>query len=664
MNLFNRKLFTVLFVAFFLPTLIQAQSSKGIVLSNNLFTSFESANMSPQKQEIINGGEGQFPYSILVSANSSSTSPSNEYTLTIAIPQEMAFRIIDSLIPLIQQLKDSVLPVNVLFLLQADEFSRLPKEYTDNIPYGTKAFLDKTSENMAAVILMPHGKTQKDEVSLVFGAEGRITPQWLLKQSPINLSYSSLLTYRLNLNPTDNRLSAFFEQGIPCFGIQFDSSSSQQVKTVCEGIKNLALNFSTENKETENNSNFIFLSFLNSKTIWISERTLLIIYLLIATFVLFVASGFSLFKKNSLSKQRDFLKIWYLIPITILVSSVSLYLGQLIALGISNHIQLSPFFILSIKTFFSFLVVSLLFAVLVHFDIPMSQVVYGYLLSLISIMNIFVFTMIDIILLSMFLLEYLIIYITRISRRTIPLFISTLLMLLPFIPYIVNIWQNAAPEKITPLIVGNFGKNILYACIIVPFQIMWLRILIRLNVLGKSKNFSSFKIYGLATVFLLGMIISIISLLALTSSFVAPKKTDSEIDDFSNKTILTVVEQDNLPVNFYTKHHNYLDLKDVQVFVDSELPVLKYQIEIASKDGFPLYTSTFPYEIISQEEVSKAFFSMPYEPANKTSFLYTAKTDKEQILTATIFVQLDETTAAKVIKQATVNSNKNSLSEE
>ena len=665
MILFNRKVIFLCFVFILLPTLILSQSSEGIILSNNLFTSFEAANLSPQMQQVIVGGAGQFPYSILISVNSNSTSVSKEYTLTIAIPQEIALPIKETLISLIQELSETVLPVNVLFLFQAGEFSRLPEEYTNNIPYGTVAFLNKSTENMAAVLLMPPSKTTPEEVSVVFGSEGNITPQWLLKQTPINLSFSSLITYRLNLNPRDSRISYFFKQGIPSFGIQFDPANNQHIKTVCEGLKTLILNFSVEEKDLENNSNYIFFSFLNSKNIWISERTLLVIYLLIATIVLFVASGFSLFKKNALSKQQDFLRIWYLIPITILVSSFSLYIGQLIAMGINKHIPLSPFFILSIKTFFSFLVVSFSFSILVHFGIPMSQVVYGYLLSLISILNIFVFTMIDIILLIIFLIEYIIIYFSHISKRTIPLFISTLLMLLPFAHYILIIWQNGAPEKITPLLIGNFGYNILYACIILPFQIMWLRILIRLNVLGKSKNFSSFKIYGLATIFLLGIMLALILLLIFTSAFATPKKdSNTNFKNFINKTTLQVIEKEDLPVELYIKKNDYLDLRDIQVFIDSKIPVLKYQVEISSKDGLPIYSSTFPYEIITKEEVAKAVFSLPYDPENKTSFFYTTKSNKEQILIATIFVQLDETTAAKVTRTCTVSFQETRLTEE
>ncbi|MBE6344804.1 MAG: hypothetical protein E7063_03845 [Spirochaetaceae bacterium] len=238
-------------------------------------------------------------------------------------------------------------------------------------------------------------------------------------------------------------------------------------------------------------------------------------------------------------------------------------------------------------------------------------------------------------------------------------------MLLPFAPYILIIWQNGEPEKITPLLIGNFGYNILYACIILPFQIMWLRILIRLNVLGKSKNFSSFKIYGLATIFLLGIMLALILLLIFTSAFATPKKdSNTNFKNFINKTTLQVIEKEDLPVELYIKQNDYLDLRDIQVFIDSKIPVLKYQVEISSKDGLPIYSSTFPYEIITKEEVAKAVFSLPYDPENKTSFFYTTKSNKEQILIATIFVQLDETTAAKVTRTCTVSFQETRLTEE
>ena len=143
-------------------------------------------------------------------------------------------------------------------------------------------------------------------------------------------------------------------------------------------------------------------------------------------------------------------------------------------------IEKNPIVIMSVKTLLSFIFVSIMMIIFTHFRMPLSQVIYGYLLTLVSVMNIFIFSSIDLILLAVFIFEFIIIYFARFAHKTTSLFVVILIMLIPFVPFAINIWEYASTQTLFNLVNTDFIGNLLYACILVPFQIMWLRIFIRI----------------------------------------------------------------------------------------------------------------------------------------------------------------------------------------
>ncbi len=658
----NINRYILLILLFFFPILLcNAQASNAMELSDNLYNLISQQGIEVKKNYLTGVNPSQFPYSISITINTNDIE-NNEKNLIISVPQEMAIEMTEELIGYIHKLNSTTLPVTVTLLLVADDFSRLPNKYTGQYPYGTISFLSNRieAENTAAILISPNTSENNSKIDVIFGTEGRLTPQWLLQQIPLPFSQNSLLTYRLNLSEPNKRLKAFFDKGIAALVLQLDSKQKEQTQNLFFALEQVSMNFNIPENSYANNTNYIFFSMPNSKKIWISERLFIFIYLIIAAAVLLFATGFSVLKRHSLEKQKVLARTWFIIPVTILFTTLSLQVGQIIAINLPNIIKDSPIAILSIKTFISFLIVSTILIILTHFRLPLSQVIYGYLLTLVSVMNIFIFASIDLILLAVFIFEYILIYFARLTRKTIPLFISTFVMLIPFIPYAINIWEYASSQNLFNLVNTSFFGNLLYACILVPFQIMWLRIFIRMNIFGKNKNLTKTKIYGTSGILLFTFLCVIVGGFIVISSLYSKSKITTEISKINFYTPIQVIEEDKnhpLPVSIEVNKSNFLETGFVRLTVESKLPVLKYDVTVTSERYNPVYDSYAPFSLSQNKNIRQSFFSLPYNPAMTSSLSYTSLANDEQEILVKIFVQNTEKEATMVIRKAYVLGN-------
>lgn len=654
---FTRKFLAVIFL-FWQFFLAYSQPSKAMELSDNLFSILAESDFLPQKNYLSGVNRNQFPYSITVYFPAKERSD-DKPSLILSVPQEMAAQMAEDLLPLLKKLQASSLSVNMTVLFVADDFSRIPARYGGNIPYGTQSFLSNIDvvDDTAAILVAPHTFTDKNKYSVVFGTDGLMTPQWFLSQIPLEISQNSLLTYRLNLSDSDHRLAAFLEKGIAAVTVQMDGENKEQTRTICNAIEQISCNLTKKQSQHSESGNYLFLSMPNSKKIWIVERLFIVIYIIAAACALFFLSGFSLFKKNKIERQKEFSRTWYLIPTTIIISTLSLQVGQFLAIKIHKFVDFTDLSvtIISFKTFFSFLIVSVVLTILAHLNLPLSQVVYGFLITLVSALNIFIFSSIDLVLLMVFTFEYMIIYFARFSKRTVPLFVSILLMLVPFVPYAINIWEFAAPEKLVGLVRTDFTGNMLYACILMPFQIMWLRIFVRMNVFGKNKNMSTLKIHITSGILLFAMLCVMAGgLAAITKIFSRTKPFNEETSEVSFYAPPLLITTDDTAkaaqVEVKADRSEYLETGFVNIVIKSTVPLLKYDVVVESNTNNPVYDSYAPYETVQKNGTTWAIFSLPYNPSFESNLFYSSNIHDKQKVYVRMFVQKDENTATIVEK--------------
>ena len=660
------------------------QSSDHRERSNQLYDFFQQEGFTPQRQLLANSD--QFPYSIILDFNQKNAAENNEIQrLILAISQETAEECLDEVLALAKLMESATAEVTLTLALLANESypfssalepvdaagsktqvsveSRVSQERMFPVenqwhPTGSQILLENISNPDSCALMMLDGTaSQLDQATVVFGSDGILTPLWLIQQVPLPVSQEFLITYRLNLAEDNPALVPFFRSGMATVAISFNSNEQEQTQKVFAAVKTMTENFSVDKSVSADSQNYIVFHFVEN--IWIGEQFSILVYLLITVLVLAIISGFSFLGKKGAIHRQAFFRIWYLIPITILLSTFFLWLGQLVAGKFVEMVPENTVVILGIKTLFSFVAVSLPFIFHLKFRLPIAQFVYGYLLTIVVAMNIFIFASIDLVLLFIFVLEYIIIYFSRLAKKIIPLIIASLIMLLPFIPYAVNILEYASQDKLLRLVQTGILGNMLYACILIPFQVMWLRIMVRIDIFGTHRHISSLKIV-LATIGVMGiMVVCIVGTLFIGSIMLNQSLPEKELNQQSHfYQLVDAQAPEQLQVSMSRK--SYLELQSVEVQIASPVPIIRYEVQVLSENQIPVYDSAMSFvteqnpfsQNFSQESSPKNFleeapaagatthFLIPDYPTNTTSFEYTADADTPQNIKVRLYLEV------------------------
>ena len=667
--------FSVIALLIFLSTgVFFAQSSSHQKISNQLYNFFQQEGFRPQRQLLANSN--QFPYSILLDFNQKKLEERQEIQrLIIAISQKTAQECLAEVLALARLMEKTDSEVPLTLALLANENYPFPStfEKIDSTtikaeasvenqwhPTGSQVLLENISNPDACALIMLDGTaSQFDEATVVFGADGILTPLWLIQQVPLPISQDSLITYRLNLSEDNPALIPFFQSEMATVAISFNTSDQEQRQKVFTALEAMTENFSVKESLSANSKNYIVLHFVDN--IWIGEQFSIFVYLIITILVLAIISGFSFLGKKGVIHRQSFFKIWYLIPITIFLSTFFLWLGQLVAGKLVQTVPENTVIILAIKTLFSFVAVSLPFIFHLKLRLPIVQFAYGYLLTIVVAMNIFIFASIDLVLLFIFVLEYIIIYFSRLAKKLVPLIIASFVMLLPFIPYAVNILAYASQDKLLHLVQTGIWGNMLYACILIPFQIMWLRIMVRIDIFGINRHISTAKII-MATIGVMGiMVICIVGTLffaSLVLNRTIPEKelNQQSLQPYSYQLVEALVPE-KLQVSVVRK--SYLELQSVEIQIASPVPIIRYEVSVTSENQIPVYDSAMNFVTVQDLPQSNSdgetvknsattHFLIPDFPTNTTSFEYTADGDKSQNITVRLYLEVEKQQAILV----------------
>lgn len=626
-----------------------AQNSSAIETSNSLYNYLLEKNFNPTKQLLANSDD--FPYSIILNFNEQVYDRTQDINrFIIALPQNNSEHYLEFIDVLLTSLQDS--PTTIMFTL-ALLANEPPPFTTENQwhPSGSQILLSNIpNPDSCALLLLEDFLSPKNDVSVVLGVDGQLTPLWLLRQIPLPIPHNSLITYRLNLAQDSQTLLPFFQAGMASVGIHLDLNNEEQCRRVFSAIDSMIKSFTAEVGVIGASKNYMVFSLV--ETVWIGEIFFILLYLFIAILILAILSGFSFLGKKGILHRQAFFKIWYLIPVTIFLSALFLFLGQKIASSIIDVVPKNTPLLMGIKTLFSFITISLPFIFHLHLRLSISQFVYGYLLTIVAAMNIFIFTSIDLLLLFIFLIEYLIIYLSRLVRKVIPLIICSFLMLLPFAPYAINIIEFASPEKLLGLVNSGIIGNILYACILTPFQIMWLRILVRLDIFGKHKHVPPLKRLAIVGFVMVVMVVSVI--LSIVIGSIVLYKSLPRISPLQNKPQEYQIVDVPQSVNFTVLQDSYLELRTVKISISSQLPIIRYNVRVKTTEKLPVYDSILDFQTVQTESGVEAHFLIPDYPTSTSSFEYTAASDMVEEVHIAVYVAVGENQASLVEKTITL----------
>lgn len=622
------KIFTLFLLIFFitkahsLPSQNNIVSLEGIQSSDYLFKVFKDNKFSPKKQSIVPVDDNNFPQNIIIyidktlSKDNNNTIQNNTVlrnNVIFSFTQQYTIENIDKIISLVNFLIDKKLPYNIILLFSADDENLVLETNNKYHQGGTSIYASSIDDSdLYSAIVFEESNLHSHEI--IPGGGGDTAPSWLVKTiydscsslgEKAILSSSFITLYRNGFLRENKRVSSFLKQGIPAASISLETEDKD-----FEIIKNIATELSSTLSDSWDR-HYSFLD-LGKDGIWLSENFFASSYLLFALICLFIIcfSSFSI-KTKQIAKIKDSLRMWYFIPATILFTGLILFLSEFFF----RNDSINVFLILGIKILITFLFTSILFVIQLRFSYKISSAACGFLMLITSTSNIFIFGIVDLSFIYLFFFEYLIVYISTRFNHIVPLIFFTILMLFPFIPYAIDLLKLSAPQNLVLLVKSGFFENILFALILFPFQMVFLRILIQLNLFSKEKYDSAkIVIFKASFVVLSVIVIFIVFYLIFTETIVRnnlpqPKKND-----------ITIVE-DTTETNFTVSLENtaFMDLTARHLILKSNEKVLQYTVSVTSPETIPLYDCNYEYTF---EGNNKVYFNLPDYPVGNIEIIY------------------------------------------
>lgn len=618
--------------------------SENARFSDFLYDELSKSGFAAEKQLLQNTLSSDFPYNVIVaippslpdSTQTENTVAPNERKLIISVTQQNVSGKIKEYMDFIYKLKERLAPFQIEIVFTANDYSEISKVHSDSatdvlnaetLCAGTYTYinaLDKT-ENTAVLII---GKDKKNErllpqfvryAQIIPGGinyenRGVVIPRGFFKTitdacANAGIFYSIrgrfLSLYRLGLIKAEPLVSAWLSSEIPAAMLISDEQSFYSVFAVVEECVNLY----TTCDFTDTDTHYSVFRLFN-KSLWISERTYLIFLILTSAITLFIFFILSFIRgAHRYIHRQEFLQTWYLIPVMIGSGAFFLSAAQVLTAQILQQNYRFALFALAVKTAFALSFLILFFVPQHVLKLPLTGFIYGYLLSISAFLNIFLFASADIALIPIFIVEYLIVYISRGMRKISSLIVALVFMLLPYIPFITAFTEFDSALYTHFITEASFAYNVLFAAVLLPFLIMGIRILIRFKLWGrrtnskdrrladaKNKMFaqSAFALICFCAVFIISTTVSLITM---------PKKQTKALKTLpAKKTVFLSLDRTvHFERSFFVLH------------LSSELPVIRYHIEINSQSALPVFESNYPYDIFAKP-LSAVFALDDYPP--------------------------------------------------
>ncbi len=623
---------------------VASQKSYEAQVSDELFATLTNQGLSPIIQPLENALSTDFPYNIIVEYNKNVES---NRKLVLVFPQSNDLYI-DNIVALTSYIQESNIDYAIDILFSANEISVFNQYAIDSsqsyhAPAGSSTYINNNllDKNIATVIIS-HDETKKDSSSFVnfplFSSPVEITPGGVnsIGESTViplsffstvidsfvkaNVSYTIkgyfLSLYQLNLISDDYIIGNWLENSIPTVHLHISDSNNDSVFKMLNTLLSEFPKTNFENQDT----NYSFVQFF-SRTFFVSERLLLLFILLVTTTVLFGFINFSFIKgAHKHIHKNELKKTWYLIPIIVIATGCSLFVSQIIVQALIPNDPTLALFSFAVKILFSILFMLLFSHLQYAAKLPLTGFIYAYTLSISAIVNIIIFSILEITLAPLFVGQYIIVQISQRMRKVVPIILSFLLMIVPYFPLVFNIVSANDILNVESIMNAHFGMNILLACFMLPWQIMVIRILTRLKVWGMRHKISKEKILKQSIV-----IICIIAFLTLVTVIITKIVTDdNNAQAISNTGNITLTSEST--EQFGNILHN--------LEISSQSTLLKCIVEVESENTIAIYDANYPYDILSKPFT--AIFTLEDHPPNPLvlSFITEPKTNSICRITA------------------------------
>lgn len=623
------SLFSIQTNAFFAQNFNSDSKYSGLELSERLFAELEKTNSGEAKKLPLSTAVFEnFPYNIQLEFPAQDN-PAQK-TFVVALTQEDAWNKIDFVKELFDFVSENKFEFDVNFIFTAGDIRKIPgNEKT----MGTEIFCQtmEGAQNLHA-LLLDFSATKKTRVTP--GAEKNISPLYLTRPLCSSLDGESvdyrisgdifISLYNLGILKSDARLSAFLSRDIPAVMLSM-LSEKESYDEETSAIKNFLLDVRLP--ESGNWSRHYIPVKVHSRLFWITEGQTLTAITIFIALCIFILSDFEfIFRKKSrrlVKLKESALKSTYLIFLTAALITASLFLGQILIAAFQKAGTRNIALLFIIKTSVPFFILSLIYPLEIRIHKNLLPYIYEYILSLSALLNVFIFTSLDISLFFLFAFEFLILTLSRPAKRTAFLYVFMAIFFLPFVPLLYSILIYSDARKIFELVFCALDKNIFMGFALVPLGLLWLRILARVN--SKARSTKSAVAYYLVacTASIVGIaVLSVFSISMLNRIFfknVERNRPLARVEESSENTFSSVSILDS----------EYYGGKIRSIEISSEKIPERYAIFVQGESENPIYFSIYE----TSRENDRTEFLLPENPPQNLTVTYTPDFSDNSIIT-------------------------------
>lgn len=615
------------FIGIFASAVFGAESTPiGRELCRETASFLSSFGLRAVSDPLVSGRQNDFPYnvSVRIPASEKSAAPNERTSLILAFTMEDAYTQRDFFTSFLRRLKELKNDCDIILL-----FSYGDEEIDAGMPQikGTDVFAKniETPDDYAAVCV---DFNARKKAAIEPGGGGTVSPDWLVLRliracDENNETYAlrgggfnSL--FRLSLIESDERTAFFLTREIPCASVSFPSADERANAVLTSFV------FSYTAAGSASWDRHYILLPTNTAVVNFDERFIVLCFMIISFVSLFILCEFSFIadKKNRKKIRRDVLRLWYILPLTALIASLSLEASQMLAhflaavFGIGTLVQ----FILKIAA--AFIIVTSLYLFQIRQQGILKKQAYAYILTLASVVNIFIFAAVDISLFFLFTAEYIIVYLSRPLKRTGFLITLFFIMGLPFLPYAVQIINFGRTNAFRTVAYSPFSENVLLAFVFLPFLIQWFRIIARVNEKWRRTSLSVFGMRMRNAVLSLAAIATIALLIFTAITFISNRfESGREKRSAASENIRT---DDSNDISCSVSDRTFFGdtSRSLVVRLGKNAVLCSVSLEGESKNPV-LYSDS---EYASDTGTNTDTFAIPPYPPETLVFVYTADT--------------------------------------
>ena len=622
----KNSFFFIFFSLFFSVAPFHAQRLPGADDCIKLRTVFQKNDFPATEFPLVAFEDDGIPFNIRIdiggAANKRFQRRNEDFPLYFVFSTEEALENTPFLLKLMDTLELTYtnMPIHFLFLYG----NEIP-QFQDTSITGAERFVQTDAEGAALTAVCVHLNRKAN--AIIPGGGGTTSPAWLVRlvsgaffQNRFFYTVRASMTgifYRLNLLKDDDATALFLRNGIPSCGIELASfpSDSDYEKRMLNFFSMIVSYFEPE-QNAEWDRHYIPFQIGNITYIF-TENLSIIINVIVLFLILFIVCELSFFvRSREYDISHEVKRTWYIIPLSAFLTAVAFSLGQGFSLALYHLFRTNYYTLIAVKIVFAFALISFTYLVLIRFHLVHNQRVYSYLLTITSIMNIFLFSLADLSLFYLFFIAYLIIYISRPMKRTGTLSGAFLVLAVPFILFAAQFAVNADITKLRRAVFCPLYVNLVLSFAFLPFEFLWLRILLRLNLIWRHVAMAQRKVIR-QNVSAIASAIGIFVVLLLVITLIIPEEYKKQSEEHTEHAILDE-EDGRIRIDAQDSDNFGTITRTIQVQFE-EVPECA-ELAIIGKDGNTVLHSELDF--VSDYERNTDFFLLPSRPPKTLTARY------------------------------------------